>query len=57
MEPDDEYICSKCGEECAGHYSMCDRVDGVWCPKCFPATPCGSGAHGEGCPTNVFGGE
>lgn len=28
-----------------------DGKDGPWCGPCFDATPCGKGAHGEGCET------
>lgn len=52
-DQDDVPICRKCGWETPGRYFMCDRDDGIWCPKCWPNTVCGSGGHGEGCPTRI----
>jgi hypothetical protein len=49
--------CSICDDDCTRHRWMCDRVDGVWCPRCFELTACGAGDHGEGCPTQVFSDE
>lgn len=46
--------CKNCGRDCSGHHVMCDRSEGEWCPRCFQATACGQGKHGESCPTQVF---
>ena len=45
--------CVDCGEE-VSTYFLCDEGDGEErCGDCFDKTACGSGGHGEGCPTQV----
>lgn len=50
-------LCKTCQADCTRHHLMCDEAlddDDTWCPKCFEATPCGQGKHGEGCATVCF---
>lgn len=45
--------CSKCGADCTREHVLCDRMEGQWCPGCFPWKRCKT-KHGEGCSTRVF---
>jgi hypothetical protein len=46
-------LCAECEKDCTIHHWMCDRYDEVLCDECYPASACGTGQHGEGCPTLV----
>lgn len=45
-------VCVECGADCTEEYLLCDRIDGTWCPYCFPKTCYAQ--HGEGCRTTVY---
>lgn len=54
-ESADSSRCCNCKRDCTRHHWYCDQTDdGPWCDECWDNTACAQGAHGEGCPTQVF---